>query len=48
MTSDYLPTKIHTYTQNSMWYDGLNFFNELTPAMKDDHWINSRKLFFSG
>jgi hypothetical protein len=28
-----LPTYKKTYTQNSMWYDGLKLFNELTPAM---------------
>jgi hypothetical protein len=30
-----LPTYKKTYTQNSMWYDGLKLFNELTPAMKE-------------
>jgi hypothetical protein len=31
-----LPTNKKTYTQNSMWYDGLKLFNELTPAMKKE------------
>jgi hypothetical protein len=30
-----LPTFKKTYTQNSMWYDGLKLFKELTPAMKE-------------
>jgi hypothetical protein len=30
-----LPTYKKRYTQNSMWYDGLKLFNELTPAMKE-------------
>jgi hypothetical protein len=28
-----LPTYKKTYTQNSMWYDGFELFNELTPAI---------------
>jgi hypothetical protein len=31
-----LPTYKKTYTQNSMWYDGLKLFNELTSAMKEE------------
>jgi hypothetical protein len=31
-----LPTYKKTYTHNSMWYDGLKLFNELTPAMMED------------
>jgi hypothetical protein len=33
-----LPTykKTYTDTQNSMWYDGLKLFNELTWAMKEE------------
>jgi hypothetical protein len=31
-----LPTYKKRYTQNSMWYDGLKLFNELTPAMKEE------------
>jgi hypothetical protein len=31
-----LPTYKKTCTQNSMWYDGLKFFNVLTPAMKEE------------
>jgi hypothetical protein len=28
-----LPTYKKKYTQNSIWYDVLKLFNELTPAM---------------
>jgi hypothetical protein len=31
-----LPTYKKTYKQNSMWYDGLKLFNEITPAMKEE------------
>jgi hypothetical protein len=31
-----LSTYKNTYTQNSMSYDGLKLFNELTPAMKEE------------
>jgi hypothetical protein len=35
-----LPAYIKTYTQNSMWYDGLKLFNELAPAIKEERNIN--------
>jgi hypothetical protein len=31
-----LPTYKRTYKQNSICYDGLKLFNELTPAMKEE------------
>jgi hypothetical protein len=31
-----LPAYKKTYTQNSMWYDGLKLFNELGPAIKEE------------
>jgi hypothetical protein len=36
-TDDFrLPTYTKTYTQNSMWYDGLKLFNELMPEVKQE------------
>jgi exonuclease III len=38
-----LPAYKKTYTQNSMWYDGLKLFNELGPAIKEERNINRFK-----
>jgi hypothetical protein len=38
-----LPAYQKTYTQNSMWYDGLKLFNELGPAIKEERNINRFK-----
>jgi endoglucanase Acf2 len=38
-----LPTYKKTYTKNSMWYDSLRLFNELTLAMKDEQNLERSK-----
>jgi hypothetical protein len=38
-----MPAYKKTYTQNSMWYDGLKLFNELGPAIKEEKNINRFK-----
>jgi hypothetical protein len=38
-----VPAYKKTYTQSSMWYDGLKLFNELGPAIKEERNINRFK-----